>query len=93
MPDPKDSPSVAHDLRWLTVDEAALYLRVSPGTIRTMIHNGEVKASRLGPQFRLDRQDLDQLLTRRKRVIPPYRKGGRPWVAERHARNRKRAAR
>jgi excisionase family DNA binding protein len=81
------------NLRWLTVDEAAQYLRVGPHTIRHTIHSGELKAARFGQGFRIDRTDLDQLLLRKKRIVAPYRRGTHPWVAKRHAENRKRAAR
>ena len=76
------------DPRWFTVDEAALYLRVSPGNIRTLIHRQDIRASRLGPSYRLDRADLDSFLEKRKQYHAPYRKGTRPAVAERHARGR-----
>lgn len=79
--------------RWLTVDEAAIYLQCSPQTVRGLIHGRELRASRLGASFRLDRVDLDHLLERRKTFQNPYRKGTHPWVAKRHAKNRRRAAR
>jgi excisionase family DNA binding protein len=79
--------------RWFTTDEAALYLRCSPQTIRGLIHRRELRASRLGQDFRLDRSDLDRLLERGKQFHNPYRKGTHPWVATRHAQNRRRAAR
>jgi excisionase family DNA binding protein len=81
------------DPRWFTVDEAALYLRVSPGNIRTLIHRQDIRASRLGPSYRLDRVDLDVFLEKRKQYQAPYRKGTRPAVAARHARQRARKAR
>lgn len=83
--------------RWFTVDEAALYLRVSPGTIRQLIHTRDVRAvSHLGQGYRLDRNDLDLLLEKRKKFHAPYRKNTHPWVAARHAAKRqdkKRASR
>jgi len=82
------------DRRWLTTDEAALYLRCSPQTIRSLIHRRELRASRLGQDFRLDRADLDRLLERRKQFHKPYAVGTHPAVTARHAANRqKRAAR
>jgi excisionase family DNA binding protein len=89
-----EQPAFDHNLKWLTVDEAAHYLRVGSHTIRHTIHAGELKAAKFGQGYRIDRADLDQLLLRKKRVIAPYRRGTRPWVAKRHAENRrKRAAR
>ena len=87
------TPSEA-DRRWLTTDEAALYLRCSPQTIRSLIHRRELPASRLGQDFRLDRNDLDRLLERRKQLHKPYATGTHKWVSQRHAENRqKRTAR
>jgi excisionase family DNA binding protein len=78
------------NLKWLLVPEAAAYLRVSPQTIRLLIHNGRLKAARgIGAGFRLDRADLDSLLTREKKVIAPYRRGSHPWVTKRWAKKRK----
>jgi len=80
--------------RWFTINEAAIYLRCSPQTIRSLIHKGVIRASKLGDwDYRLDRLDLDHYLEKRKRVVPPYRKGSHDWVAERHAKNRKRGGR
>jgi excisionase family DNA binding protein len=84
------------NVKWLTVEEASRYLRVSAQYVRRILHGGELKAAGLGGSagFRIDRVDLDQLMLRRKRTVPPYRKGSHPWVAARHDANRqKRAAR
>ena len=75
--------------RWFSVDEAATYLRCSPQTIRALIHRRELRASKLDWGFRLDRADLDHLLERRKKFHSPYRKNTHPWVAKRHAANRR----
>jgi excisionase family DNA binding protein len=79
--------------RWFTVEEAALYLAVSPNTIRNLIHRGDLKAARIGFMFRVERHDLDELMIRRKQRVPAYRKGTHPWVASRHAENRKKVVR
>jgi excisionase family DNA binding protein len=82
-------PSLDPNLKWLLVPEAAAYLRVSPQTIRTLIHSGRLKATRgIGAGFRIDRADLDNLLLRKKKVIPPYRRGTHKWVTERWAKKR-----
>ena len=86
-----ESQTLDPNLRWLLVSEAAAYLRVSPQTIRHLIHAGRLKAARgIGAGFRIDRADLDSLLTREKKIIAPYRRGSHPWVTERWARERKR---
>ncbi len=75
--------------RWLTIAEAAAYMRLSQQTVRNFIHEGELRASRLGSIYRLDRQTIDEFMVRRERAIAPYRRGTRPWITEMHARNRK----
>ncbi len=88
---PAVEPPIDPSLRWLLVVEAAQYLRLSPQTVRQAIHSGELKAIRIGKGFHLDRTDLDRMMISRKKTIPPYRRGTRPWVAKRHTQNRKRA--
>jgi len=77
---------------YFTVDEASQYLRVSTGTIRQLIHSGEIQAARIGLGYRLDRADLDHALARRKRIVPPYRKGTHPAVADMWAKKRAKKA-
>ena len=76
------------DRRWLTLVEAASYLAFSPNRIRKFIHDGELPATRVGLIYRVDRAALDSLMLRRNQIVAPYRKGSRPWVAERWARKR-----
>ena len=90
----KKSDVSPHEQRWLTVEDAALYLRVSPQTVRNVMRRGDVQASRLatsGGPYLLDRREIDSLLERRKRKLPPYRKNTHPWVAKRHAENRRKS--
>lgn len=78
--------------RWLSVDQAAAYLGCSPQTIRSILHRGDLRATRLGPEgspYLLDRIDIDRFLERRKKILPPYRKGTRPAVAKRHVEARR----
>jgi len=85
---------ILKDSRWMLISDAAVYLRVHPQTIRNALRRGDLKASRLAPgsgPFLLDRLEIDRLLERQKRILPPYRKGSRPWVARRHAANRRAA--
>lgn len=71
--------------RWLTLPEAAAYLGFSANRIRKFIHDGELPASPVGLIYRVDRAALDTLMLRRNRIIPPYRRGTRPAVAQRWA--------
>jgi excisionase family DNA binding protein len=50
-------------LRWLTVQEAATYARLSPSTIRRAIARRRLKAFRVGSAIRLQRADLDSWLS------------------------------
>lgn len=84
-----ESPAVAFpNQRWFTISEAAVYLRVSAGYVRYLVHDRKIKATRLGNAFRLDRVDLDRLLESRKKLQAPYRKNTRPWVAARWSEHR-----
>jgi excisionase family DNA binding protein len=47
---------------WLTTDEAAQYLRVSPGALRVMVYRGSIKPYKLGRRSRFKREELDKLL-------------------------------
>ena len=89
-------PVIDPHQKWLTVETAAVYLQVSPQTIRGILHRGEIPAARLAPNlggYHIDRNDLDKWLERRKRIVAPYRKKSRPWVAARWAKKRKQSAR
>jgi excisionase family DNA binding protein len=85
-------PFPAADQRWLTIYGAAAYTQLSSQNIRNRIHAGELRASRIGVIYRIDRNDLDQFMLSRKKTVAPYRKGTRPWIAAMHARNRKAGA-
>ena len=89
--------SIQPNQRWLSVAAAATYLGVSPQSIRNALHHGALRAAKLAPghsnTYMIDRLDIDRLLERGKRVLPPYRKGTRPWVAKRWAAERRTAGR
>ncbi len=51
----------------LSASEAAQYLRKSPRTLRLYVHDGRLRAYRVGGSVRFDRADLDafaQVVTR-----------------------------
>jgi excisionase family DNA binding protein len=89
---PVVAPTIDPNQRWLTVADAAVYARRSSPTIRAMLHRGEVPAARFGAGYLIDRADLDRWLERQKRLVRPYRRGTKPWVADRWARARKKRA-
>lgn len=51
--------------QWLTQEEAADYLKITPRTVRRMVSSGQLPAFRLGPRLlRIDLADVDALLRR-----------------------------
>ncbi len=52
-----------NEVRWLTTDEAAQYLRVSTSSIKTMIYRGQVRVHKLGRRNRFLREELERLIT------------------------------
>jgi excisionase family DNA binding protein len=92
---PAVAPTPDSERQWLTTDQAAAYLCVSPQTIRAILHRHEIRAVRLGPSlggYHIDKNDLDKWLERRKKVVAPHRRNSRPWVAARWAKQRKQSA-
>lgn len=57
------SPTIAP--AWASIEDAATYLGVHPGTVRRRIAEGKLKAYRLGGKLtiRVKLADLDALLT------------------------------
>ncbi len=53
---------------WLTIQEAADYIRVKPTTIRKYMRNGKLVSYRQGNIVRLKRSDLDSFLAPDKKV-------------------------
>ena len=49
---------------WLTIDEAAAYLRISDRTLRRAVRDGAVRAYRVGGkrELRFQREDLDAFM-------------------------------
>ncbi len=45
-----------------SIDEAAKLLKVNPMTIRRMIQRGEIRASKVGKQYRIPRSEIDKFL-------------------------------
>lgn len=43
---------------FLTIDEAAAILRCHPATVREMVRNGKMPATKLGRTYRVHRDDL-----------------------------------
>jgi excisionase family DNA binding protein len=52
---------------WMTIDEAAQYLKVSKDTIYKMAQRGHIPASKLGVQWRFHSQKLDEWMDNQTR--------------------------
>jgi excisionase family DNA binding protein len=75
--------------KWLSVEQAAAHVNLSAQTIRNILHSGDLRATQIGHVYRIERSDLDSFMARRKRSVRPYRRGSKPYVAKRHAENRR----
>ena len=56
------SQQLFENLKWMTLGEAAQYLRVSLGQLRNMVYRGQVKGYRLRNRLRFLKPDLDRVL-------------------------------
>ena len=50
------------DTQLLTVDETAAYLKISKGTVWTWCRTGQLPAIKVGRQWRIRREDLEEML-------------------------------
>jgi excisionase family DNA binding protein len=55
--------------RLLRVREVAVYLGVSETFVKNAIMRGEIPAVRIGRTLRVDKQDLDRIIARRKKGV------------------------
>ncbi|MEA1924092.1 MAG: helix-turn-helix domain-containing protein [Pseudomonadota bacterium] len=46
--------------KWLTIENLATYLKLSRTKLYGMAQRGEIPASKIGNQWRFDREDIDQ---------------------------------
>ena len=51
--------------KWLTLDELAAYLKLSQSKLYRMAQEGEIPASKIGSQWRFDRQEIDEWMKSR----------------------------
>lgn len=51
-------------MRFYTVEEVAQILRVSEPTVRKLIESGELQATRVGRQYRISQEALDDYIAR-----------------------------
>lgn len=46
--------------KWLTVDDLSAYLKISRTKLYTMTQKGQIPASKIGNQWRFDRDKIDK---------------------------------
>ena len=54
-------------LKWLTLDELAEYLKLSRTKLYRMAQKGEIPASKVGSQWRFDREEIDAWMKKQRR--------------------------
>ena len=53
--------------KWLTLDELAEYLKLSRTKLYRMAQKGEIPASKVGAQWRFDREEIDAWMKNQRR--------------------------
>ncbi|EPD3052088.1 TPA: helix-turn-helix domain-containing protein [Proteus mirabilis] len=61
--------------KWLTMEELAAYLKMSRTKLYAMTQKGEIPASKIGNQWRFDRDEIDDW-KKQQRNIDASPKGG-----------------
>ncbi len=61
--------------KWLTIEELAEYLKMGRTKLYRMAQDGEIPASKVGNQWRFDREEIDQWM---KTQRPMTKKRGPP---------------
>ncbi len=61
--------------KWLTIDELVSYLKMGRTKLYTMAQKGEIPGSKIGSQWRFDREEIDEWI-----------KSGRAAKREKHQR-------
>jgi len=46
--------------KWLTIDELVAYLKMGKTKLYTMAQKGEIPGSKIGSQWRFDREEIDE---------------------------------
>ena len=55
---------MAENDKWLTVEELAAYLKMSRTKLYAMTQKGEIPASKIGNQWRFDRDKIDEWMNK-----------------------------
>jgi excisionase family DNA binding protein len=68
--------SPIHD-KWLTIDELAAYLKMGRTKLYTMAQNGTIPGSKIGSQWRFDREEIDAWIKSGLAAKPESKSAGR----------------
>jgi excisionase family DNA binding protein len=52
--------------KWLTMEELAAYLKMSRTKLYAMTQKGEIPASKIGNQWRFDRDEIDEWMKQQR---------------------------
>lgn len=52
--------------KWLTMEELAAYLKMSRTKLYAMTQKGEIPASKIGNQWRFDRDEIDKWMKQQR---------------------------
>jgi len=55
--------------KWLTIDELAKYLKMGRTKLYRMAQEGEIPASKVGNQWRFDREEIDLWMKSQRPVV------------------------
>ena len=62
--------------KWLTIDELAEYLKMGRTKLYRMAQDGEIPASKVGNQWRFDREEIDQWMKSQRPTANKMSSGG-----------------
>ena len=63
--------------KWLTIDELVEYLKMGRTKLYLMTQDGEIPASKVGNQWRFDREEIDEWMKdQRPTALSKSNKGG-----------------
>jgi len=62
--------------KWLTIEELAEYLKMGRTKLYRMAQEGDIPASKVGNQWRFDREEIDQWMKNQRPVSASQRQEG-----------------
>ena len=61
--------------KWLTIDDLVIYLKMGKTKLYTMAQRGEIPGSKIGSQWRFDREEIDSWI-KSGRAAKQYKQQG-----------------